>query len=131
MSHEFPLFADLLVLLLVSVPIAFISHRLRLPVMVGFMITGVLIGPSALGLISVAKTLKELDLRHQTGATVTAVVRDGNMEINPGPELRIEAGDILVLIGKPDQIRSASVFIKEGKADVESDTGKTEADKTF
>ncbi|HKX27454.1 MAG TPA: cation:proton antiporter, partial [Blastocatellia bacterium] len=51
MPYEFPLFADLLVLLLVSVPIAFICHRLRLPVMVGFMITGVLIGPSALGLI--------------------------------------------------------------------------------
>jgi K+/H+ antiporter YhaU regulatory subunit KhtT len=81
--------------------------------------------------ISVGKTLKELDLRHQTGATVTAVVHDGNLEINPGPELRIEAGDILVLIGKPDQIRSASVFIKEGKADVESDTRKTEADKTL
>ena len=31
MPHEFPLFADLLVLLLISVPIAFICHRLRLP----------------------------------------------------------------------------------------------------
>ena len=77
--------------------------------------------------ISVGKTLKELDLRHQTGATVTAVVRDGNLEINPGPELCVEADDILVLIGKPDQIRAASRFIKEGKANIEATAGKTGA----
>ena len=51
MSHSFPLLQDLLTLLLASVPIAFIFHRLRLPTIVGFMITGVLIGPYALGLI--------------------------------------------------------------------------------
>jgi voltage-gated potassium channel Kch len=79
--------------------------------------------------VSVGKTLKDLDLRHQTGATVTAVVHDGNLEINPGPESKVEAGDILVLIGKPNQIRAASEFIKEGKADVEANPGKTEADK--
>ena len=44
MPNEFPLLADLLVLLLASVPIAVICHRLRLPVMVGFMVTGVLTG---------------------------------------------------------------------------------------
>jgi monovalent cation:H+ antiporter-2, CPA2 family len=79
--------------------------------------------------ISVGKTLKELDLRHQTGATVTAVVRDGDLEINPGPELMVEAGDILVLIGKPDQIRTASEFIKEGEANIEAPAGKTEPDE--
>ncbi len=39
-------------LLLASIPIAFIFHRLRLPIIVGFISTGVLIGPHALGLIS-------------------------------------------------------------------------------
>lgn len=51
MPHTFPLLQDLLTLLLASVPIAFIFHRLRLPTIVGFMITGVLIGPYGLGLI--------------------------------------------------------------------------------
>jgi CPA2 family monovalent cation:H+ antiporter-2 len=51
MPHSPPLLQDLLVLLLASVPIAFIFHRLRLPTIVGFMITGVLIGPHSLGLI--------------------------------------------------------------------------------
>jgi CPA2 family monovalent cation:H+ antiporter-2 len=49
--HTFPLLQDLLILLAASVPIAFIFHRLRLPTIVGFMITGVLIGPYGLGLI--------------------------------------------------------------------------------
>jgi hypothetical protein len=60
---------------------------------------------------------------------VTAVVRDGDLEINPGPELTVEAGDILVLIGKPDQIRTASEFIKEGEANTEATAGKTEPDE--
>src|SRR5918992_447593 len=51
MPHDLPLLEDLLILLFASVPIAFISSRLRLPVIVGFMVTGVLIGPFGLGLI--------------------------------------------------------------------------------
>jgi CPA2 family monovalent cation:H+ antiporter-2 len=52
MPHDLPLLEDLLILLFASVPIAFISSRLRLPIIVGFMVTGVLIGPFGLGLIS-------------------------------------------------------------------------------
>ena len=51
MPHDFTLLEDLLILLLASVPIAFISNRLRQPVIIGFMITGVCIGPFGLGLI--------------------------------------------------------------------------------
>ena len=52
MPQSFPVLQDLLTLLLASVPIAFLFHRLRLPTIVGFMITGVIIGPYGLGLIS-------------------------------------------------------------------------------
>ncbi len=55
-----PLLQDLLVLLAASVPIAFIFHRLRLPTIVGFMITGVLIGPHGLGLIRDAEAIEVL-----------------------------------------------------------------------
>jgi monovalent cation:H+ antiporter-2, CPA2 family len=77
MPNEFPLFTDLLVLLLSSVPIAFICQRLRLPVMVGFMVTGVLIGPSALGLI---KNLRAIELLAEVGVALllfTPVYRPG------------------------------------------------------
>ena len=52
MPHDLPLLNDLIVLLLASVPIAFLCHKLRLPVIVGFMLTGILIGPYGLKLIN-------------------------------------------------------------------------------
>ncbi len=60
MPHSPPLLQDLLVLLLASVPIAFIFHRLRLPTIVGFMITGIVIGPHALGLIKDVQAIEVL-----------------------------------------------------------------------
>jgi CPA2 family monovalent cation:H+ antiporter-2 len=60
MPHDLPILKDLIILLLVSVPIAFIGSRLRLPVIVGFMIAGVLIGPSGFGLIEDARAIEVL-----------------------------------------------------------------------
>jgi CPA2 family monovalent cation:H+ antiporter-2 len=60
MPHSPPFLQDLLLLLLASVPIAFIFHRLRLPTIVGFMITGVLIGPHGLGLIKDVQAIEVL-----------------------------------------------------------------------
>jgi CPA2 family monovalent cation:H+ antiporter-2 len=60
MPHGLPLLDDLLILLAASIPIAFICHRLRLPVIVGFMITGVVIGPYGLGLIKDAHAVEAL-----------------------------------------------------------------------
>jgi CPA2 family monovalent cation:H+ antiporter-2 len=64
---------------------------------------------------AVGKTLKDLNLRHQTGATVTSVVRDGNVDINPDTDFTLRADDILVLLGKPDQIEQAVEYINEGR----------------
>jgi CPA2 family monovalent cation:H+ antiporter-2 len=55
-----PLLNDLLVLLVASIPIAFISSRLRLPTIVGFMITGVIIGPYGLALIKEVEAVEAL-----------------------------------------------------------------------
>lgn len=64
------------------------------------------------GWAAVGKTLEELDLRRQTGATVITVVRDTQTEINPGPTFRLEAHDILVLLGGPEQIDRALEQLK-------------------
>ena len=48
---------------------------------------------------AIGKTLKELDIRHATNATVIAVVRDGEATTNPGPDYRLQIDDILVLLG--------------------------------
>jgi CPA2 family monovalent cation:H+ antiporter-2 len=62
--HTPPLFEDLLIILLVSVPVAFLCMRLKLPLLVGFMLTGILIGPYALGLI---KELAAIEILAEIG----------------------------------------------------------------
>ena len=62
--HTPPLFADLLIILLVSVPVAFLCLRLKLPLLVGFMLTGILIGPYGLGLI---KELEAIEILAEIG----------------------------------------------------------------
>jgi CPA2 family monovalent cation:H+ antiporter-2 len=60
MPHSVPLLNDLLILLAASLPIAFLCSRLRVPVIVGFMLTGVAIGPAGLGLIRQAAEVELL-----------------------------------------------------------------------
>ena len=57
---------------------------------------------------AVGKTIGGLNLRSRTGATVIAVVHEGRTEINPGPERQLHAEDVLVLLGSPEQIESAT-----------------------
>ena len=58
--HTPQLFADLLIILLVSVPVAFLCLRLKLPLLVGLMLTGIAIGPYGLGLIKEVETIEVL-----------------------------------------------------------------------
>ena len=58
--HTPPLFADLLIILLVSLPVAFLCLRLKLPLLVGLMLTGILIGPYGLGLIEELEAIEIL-----------------------------------------------------------------------
>ena len=50
--HTPQLFSDLLIILLVSVPVAYVSLRLKVPLLVGLMLTGIAIGPYGLGLVT-------------------------------------------------------------------------------
>lgn len=60
MPHDLPILKDILVVLLASIPIAFVFHRVRLPMIAGFMATGVLIGPYGLGLIQEIAAIEAL-----------------------------------------------------------------------
>jgi len=50
--HDFGFLRDLLVLVAVAIPVVALAHRLRIPSVVGFLLTGIAIGPSGLGLIA-------------------------------------------------------------------------------
>ena len=61
------------------------------------------------------QTLRSLDLRAQSGATIIAVVRDGNPTTNPHADFTVESGDVLVLVGAHEQLEKARALL-EGSA---------------
>ena len=67
---------------------------------------------------AIDKTLKELDIRRATGATVIAVVRNGEATTNPGPDYQLQTDDILVLLGAHrDLDEAAKLLTQRGQAE--------------
>jgi len=57
------------------------------------------------------KSLKELDLRQKTGATVIAIVRGEQSFTGPSPEFEIREGDTLVLVASHKDMDRAFQFL--------------------
>lgn len=57
---EIPLLKDVVVILLLAMGVVFVSHRLRIPMVVGLLLTGVLAGPHALGLVKALHAVEQL-----------------------------------------------------------------------
>jgi CPA2 family monovalent cation:H+ antiporter-2 len=49
--HDLPLLRDLVILVAVAIPVVVLAQRFRLPTIVGFLLTGIAIGPNGLALI--------------------------------------------------------------------------------
>jgi len=63
----------------------------------------------------VGKKLKEIDLRRQLGVTVIAIRRaDGYLEVTVTGDTQINAGDTLILFGKPKNLRKAQKLLMKG-----------------
>ena len=61
---EIPLLKDIIIIFGVSIVVIFICHRIRLPEIVGFLLTGILAGPHGLGLI---KAIHEVEILAEIG----------------------------------------------------------------
>jgi CPA2 family monovalent cation:H+ antiporter-2 len=61
------------------------------------------------------KTLRTIDLRKKTGATMIAVVRGEESFASPGAEFAIEAGDTLVLVANHRDMNRAFRFLTSGE----------------
>jgi monovalent cation:H+ antiporter-2, CPA2 family len=61
--------------------------------------------------IAVGKTLKELDLRNETGATIIAIVRGEESITSPSSEFEIREGDTLVLVASHEDMDKAFDFL--------------------
>jgi CPA2 family monovalent cation:H+ antiporter-2 len=59
------------------------------------------------------KTLAEMALSQRTGASVIAWTRAGVTQANPSENIRLMAGDIVVLIGSRTQIQQAMELLIE------------------
>jgi CPA2 family monovalent cation:H+ antiporter-2 len=54
------LLKDIVIIFVLSMVVLFICHRLKVPTIVGFLITGLLLGPHGLGLITADREVKDL-----------------------------------------------------------------------
>jgi voltage-gated potassium channel len=51
------------------------------------------------------RTIRDLRIRHETGAIVVALrKRDGSFDTTPEPDTRLDAGDVLIGVGSPDEL---------------------------
>jgi TrkA domain protein len=58
------------------------------------------------------KSIAELDIRKNTGASVLAVLRGKQVMANPEPAERIEGGDTVVVAGTADQVNRFLAFAR-------------------
>ena len=62
-------------------------------------------------------SIRELDLRHETGVSIIALVRDGMPQVNPDPDVRLAAGDVVVLLGSHAELEAAMTRLAPPPAD--------------
>ncbi len=66
---------------------------------------------------ALGKTLGQVSIRPRTGASVIAHTRSGVTESNPSGRVRLELGDVVVLLGTRDQIRRAIGLLADSKGE--------------
>lgn len=56
---------------------------------------------------AVGRMIRELGLRSKTGTSIVAFERNGQRQINPGPDEELQVGDTILLLGSPEQLVAA------------------------
>jgi len=60
-------------------------------------------------------TIKDLNLRAETGVTIMAVQRGDRIHQNPSPDLALQSGDVLLLVGRGKDINKAVEYLGSDK----------------
>jgi CPA2 family monovalent cation:H+ antiporter-2 len=66
---------------------------------------------------AVGKSLRELDLRSRSGATVVVVVREGKSFTDASPDFTLAAGDMLVLVGSHKALDDAGEILSPARGE--------------
>ncbi len=72
------------------------------------------------GAVAAGRTLRDLDLRRRTGALVLALERDGEILMNPRPDLVLEPGDDVLAFADGEafeRLRAALEVVPRGRQD--------------
>lgn len=77
----------------------------------------------------VGRTLRDLALRTRVGATVVGWERGGKLSTSPSPDEPIQVGDVLLVIGPPDSVRSVQRMVAGGGVVPELDTIQSQAEE--
>jgi CPA2 family monovalent cation:H+ antiporter-2 len=70
---------------------------------------------------AVGKSLKDLDLRGRTGASVMGISRDRAIIGNPAPEFVLQAGDVLGVLGSSAEVAAARGLLRHGGPGVQAE----------
>jgi monovalent cation:H+ antiporter-2, CPA2 family len=62
---------------------------------------------------AVNKTIKDLDLRSKTGASIVGIYREEKTIPNPSAQEKLLPGDVIVLIGNHEQIKAGMQFLQQ------------------
>jgi TrkA domain protein len=57
-------------------------------------------------------TIGDLEVRSRTGASIVAVLRDGEPHPAPGPRFELAAGDVVMVVGTADGTRAAADLVQ-------------------
>lgn len=69
----------------------------------------------------VGKTLADAKIPQETGLVVLALRRapdDSTPTYNPGPETRLQAGDVMIVLGSQDQVQKLREYASSGALEV-------------
>lgn len=57
-------------------------------------------------------TIGEAQLRKRTGASIVAIVRGSSTNAAPGPDDRLEVGDVVVAVGTPEAVETVGDLLR-------------------
>lgn len=65
----------------------------------------------------IGRSLAELDLRRRIGLSVIGIRRGEQRIVSPAPDIMLESGDVLVVLGRPGSIEACQVCIPQSPAE--------------
>lgn len=64
----------------------------------------------------VGKTIQELKVRSQTGATIVGIIHDGTLQLNPNTDYQFSTDDLVAVLGNSEQLAAFQAMVAPAQA---------------